>query len=97
MASGFCVETVNSPPSKGSTPSTSTKTISGSLKRKKGDNKEHPIVIETPRTATKIPLRKESIKRGKRPFQSVETVVDIKKTPDSRRSKLKGKKTRVPS
>jgi hypothetical protein len=52
-ASRFCFETINSPPSKGSTPSTSTKVVSSSLKRKRGDNKEQPIVIKTPETATK--------------------------------------------
>jgi hypothetical protein len=44
-ASKFCVETTSSPPSKGSTPSTSNKAISSSLKRKKGDDKEQSIVI----------------------------------------------------
>jgi hypothetical protein len=91
-ASRFGAETINSPPSKGSTPSTSTKTVSGSLKRKKGDNKEQPILIETPETAPMISLSKESIKRGKMPFQGVEIIVYIEKTPDSRRRKLKGKK-----
>jgi hypothetical protein len=92
FASGFCVETTSSPPSKGSTPSTSTKAISSSLKRKKGDDKEQPIVIETPETATKTSLSKGSMKKGKNPFQGVEIVVDIEETPDSKRSKLKGKK-----
>jgi hypothetical protein len=66
------------------------------LKRKKGDKKEQPIVIETPMTATNIPLSKESIKRGKRPFHGVEIVVDIENTLDSRKSKLKSKKLMFP-
>jgi len=91
-----CVETVNSTSSKGSTPSISTKIVSDSLKRKKGDKKEHAIVIETSVTATKIPLSKESIKRGKRSFQGVEMVADIEKTLDSRKSKIKGQKILFP-
>jgi hypothetical protein len=68
VASGFCVETINSSPLKGSSPYTSTKESYNSLKMKKGDNKEYPIVIETLVTPSKIFVRKESIKKSKRPF-----------------------------
>jgi hypothetical protein len=45
---GFCAEIASSQPSKGSTPSTSAKSTSNNLKRKKGNNKEQSIVIEMP-------------------------------------------------
>jgi hypothetical protein len=61
------------------------------LKRKKGDDKEQPIVIETPETARKTSLSKGSKKKGKNPFQGVDAVVNIEETPDSRRGKMKGK------
>jgi len=64
----FCVETTSSPPSKGNTPSISTKAVSSSLKRKRGDDKEQPIVIETPESATKTSFSKGSMKKGKNPF-----------------------------
>jgi hypothetical protein len=66
------------------------------LKTKKGDNREQPIVIETSETATKISFRKKSIKRGKNPFQGVETIVDIENTPESRRGKVKNKRLMFP-
>jgi hypothetical protein len=54
-------------------------------------------VIKIPNIATKISLSKESIKKVKRPFQGVEIAVDIEKTSDSRRSKIKGKNIIFPS
>jgi hypothetical protein len=59
--SGFCAKTTSSPPSNGITPSTNNKEDSSSLKRKRGgDKEEYPIVIETPKTTTKISLSKGS-------------------------------------
>jgi hypothetical protein len=89
--SGFCAETNISPPSKGSSPSTSAKTSSSSLKRKKGNDKEQPIVIETLETTTKISLSKESKKKGKEPLQGIKTVINSEETHDSKKGKLKGK------
>jgi hypothetical protein len=89
--SRFCAETTSSPPSKEITPSTSSKATSSSLKRKMGNDKEQPIVIETPETVTKNSLSKGSRKKGKEPFQGVEIVVRIEETPNIKRRKLKGK------
>jgi hypothetical protein len=62
--SGFCAETISSPPSKGSTPSTNDKATSSSLKRKRGKDKEQqPVVIETPETTTIISLKKDPRRR----------------------------------
>jgi len=90
--SGFCAETTSSPPSKESNPSTNTKASSSGLKMKKGNDKEQPIVIETPETQTKTYLNKGSNKKGKEPLQGDEIVVNIEETPNSKTSKLKGKK-----
>jgi hypothetical protein len=92
--SGFCAETISSPPSKGSTPSTNDKATSSSLKRKRGKDKEQqPVVIETLETTTKISLSKGSKEKGKEPLkQGINTTANIEETPDSKRRKMKGKK-----
>jgi hypothetical protein len=49
-------------------------------------------VIETLETATKTSFSKGSMKKGKNPFQGVETTLDIEKAPESKRRKVKGRK-----
>jgi len=94
--SGFCAETMNSPPYKGSNPSTNDKATSSILKRKRGKDKEQqPVVIETPETTTKIDLSKGSKEKekGKEPLkQGIKTTVNIEEIPDSKKSKMKRKK-----